>query len=39
MEIKYEDADNFTPETFNASLTGLVLLPRSGELLKAQVVA
>ena len=27
MEIKDEDADNYTPETFDAYLTALVLLP------------
>ena len=38
IEITDEDADNYTPEMFNAYLTALVLLPRGGELLKAQVV-
>ena len=38
MEITDEDADNYTPETFDAYLTALVLLPYGGELLKAQVV-
>ena len=38
MEITDGDADNYTPETFDAYLTALVLLPRGGELLKAQVV-
>ena len=38
MEITDGDADNYTPETFDAYLTASVLLPRGGELLKAQVV-
>ena len=38
MEITDVDADNYTPETFDAYLTASVLLPRGGELLKAQVV-
>ena len=38
MEITDEDADNHIPETFDAYLTALVLLPCDGELLKVQVV-
>ena len=38
MEITDEDADNYTPEMFDAYFTALVLLPCDGELLKAQVV-
>ena len=38
MEITDGDADNYTPETFDAYLTASVLLPHGGELLKAQVV-
>ena len=37
-EITDGDADNYTPETFDAYLTALVLLPHGGELLKVQVV-
>ena len=37
MEITDEDADNHTPETFDAYLTASVLLPCGGELLKAKV--
>ena len=38
MEITDEDADNYTPETFDAYLTASVLVPHGGELLKPQVV-
>ena len=38
MEIKNEDANNYTPETFDAYLTASILLPCGGELLKAQAV-
>ena len=38
MEITDGDADNYTPEMFDAYLTALVLLPCGGELLMAQVV-
>ena len=38
MEITDEDADNYTPETFDSYFTALVLLPHGGELLRAQVV-
>lgn len=33
------DLDEFTPETFDGYLTASVMLPRGGEVLKAQVVA
>ena len=38
MEITDGDADNYTPETFDAYLTAWVLIPHGGELLKAQVL-
>ena len=34
-----EDDGDFTPETFDGYLTASVMLPRGGEVLKAQVVA
>ena len=38
MEITDKDADNYTPEMFDAYLSAWVLLPHGGELLKAQIV-
>ena len=37
MEITDGDADNYTPETFDAYLIALVFLPCGEELLKAQI--
>ena len=38
MEVTDKDADNYTPEMFDAYLSAWVLLPHGGELLKAQVL-
>ena len=37
-EFNHQEADEYTPETFDGYLTASVLLPRGGEVLQAQVV-